>query len=69
MLRTIAIALILVLSVGFSALFGISLGVITAVKQNTFTDYVFRGGAVFGQPARGHDRQVRHSVETGATVS
>jgi peptide/nickel transport system permease protein len=40
---------ILLLSVGFSTFFGISFGVISAVKQNSFFDYLFRGGAVFGQ--------------------
>jgi peptide/nickel transport system permease protein len=40
---------ILVLSVGFSGLFGISFGVITAVKQNSIVDYIFRVFAVFGQ--------------------
>jgi peptide/nickel transport system permease protein len=40
---------ILLFSVGFSGLFGISFGVITAVKQNTITDYIFRVFAVFGQ--------------------
>ncbi len=40
---------ILVLSVGFSTVFGLAFGVITAVKQNSITDYMLRGGAVFGQ--------------------
>jgi peptide/nickel transport system permease protein len=40
---------ILLLSVGFSTLFGVSFGVITAVKQNSITDYIFRVFAVFGQ--------------------
>jgi peptide/nickel transport system permease protein len=40
---------ILVFSIFFSTIFGVTLGVITAVKQNTVTDYAFRGGAVFGQ--------------------
>ncbi|MEO8540779.1 MAG: ABC transporter permease [bacterium] len=40
---------ILVLSVTFSTLFGVSFGVITAVRQNSITDYAFRVFAVFGQ--------------------
>lgn len=40
---------ILILSVGFSTLFGVTLGVITAVKQDTWVDYLFRFFAVFGQ--------------------
>ncbi len=40
---------ILILSIFFSTLFGVTFGVITAVKQNTLTDYVFRFLAVFGQ--------------------
>lgn len=40
---------ILLLSVGFSSVFGISFGVITAVKQNTMVDYILRVFAVFGQ--------------------
>jgi peptide/nickel transport system permease protein len=40
---------ILVFSIFFSTIIGVTLGVITAVKQNTVTDYAFRGGAVFGQ--------------------
>jgi len=40
---------ILVLSVGFSTIFGVAFGVITAVKQNSITDYIFRVFAVFGQ--------------------
>ena len=40
---------ILVLSVLFSTVFGVSFGVITAVKQNSVVDYGFRVFAVFGQ--------------------
>jgi len=40
---------ILFLSVFFSATIGITLGVITATRQNTLLDYAFRGLAVFGQ--------------------
>lgn len=40
---------ILALSITFSTLFGVSFGVITAVKQNTPIDYFFRLLAVFGQ--------------------
>lgn len=40
---------ILLLSVTFSTVFGVALGVITAVKQNTGVDYLFRFLAVFGQ--------------------
>ena len=40
---------ILLLSVGFSTLFGVTLGVITAVKQNSPADYSGRVFAVFGQ--------------------
>ena len=40
---------ILVMSIFFSTLFGVSFGVITAVKQNSPTDYGFRIFAVFGQ--------------------
>jgi peptide/nickel transport system permease protein len=40
---------ILLLSVGFSFTFGVTFGVISAVKQNSITDYMFRVGAVFGQ--------------------
>lgn len=40
---------ILFLSVFFSTIFGVGLGVLTAVKQNTWTDYLFRFLAVFGQ--------------------
>ena len=40
---------ILLLSVGFSTVFGVAFGVITAVKQNSPTDYGFRIFAVFGQ--------------------
>lgn len=40
---------ILLLSVTFSTLFGVTFGVITAVKQNSAVDYVFRVFAVFGQ--------------------
>ncbi len=40
---------ILLLSVIFSTVIGITLGVITAVKQNTGVDYLFRFIAVFGQ--------------------
>lgn len=40
---------ILALSITFSTLFGVSFGVITAVKQNTPIDYLFRLLAVFGQ--------------------
>lgn len=40
---------ILFLSVLFSTVFGVGLGVITAVKQDTWLDYVFRFFAVFGQ--------------------
>jgi peptide/nickel transport system permease protein len=40
---------ILLLSVGFSTMFGVTLGVITAVKQDTWIDYLFRFLAVFGQ--------------------
>ena len=40
---------ILVLSVGFATLFGVSFGVITAVKQNSIVDYIVRVFAVFGQ--------------------
>jgi peptide/nickel transport system permease protein len=40
---------ILLLSVGFSSVFGITLGVITAVKQNSIADYSGRVFAVFGQ--------------------
>lgn len=40
---------ILVLSVAFSTVFGVSFGVITAVKQNSVVDYGFRVFAVFGQ--------------------
>ena len=40
---------ILLLSVVFSTVIGITLGVITAVKQNTGVDYLFRFFAVFGQ--------------------
>ncbi|MGE0599513.1 MAG: ABC transporter permease [Dehalococcoidia bacterium] len=40
---------ILLLSVGFSTIFGIGFGVITAVRQNTIVDYIFRVFAVFGQ--------------------
>jgi peptide/nickel transport system permease protein len=40
---------ILVLSVGFSTIFGIAFGVVTAVKQNSAVDYGFRIFAVFGQ--------------------
>ena len=40
---------ILILSVGFSTVFGVVFGVITAVKQNTPVDYGFRTFAVFGQ--------------------
>jgi peptide/nickel transport system permease protein len=39
---------ILVLSVTFSAVFGITFGVISAVKQNSFIDYALRVFAVFG---------------------
>jgi len=40
---------ILVLSVFFSTVFGVTFGVITAVKQNSAADYGFRVFAVFGQ--------------------
>jgi len=40
---------ILLLSVGFSTFFGITFGVLTAVKQNSGVDYGFRVFAVFGQ--------------------
>ncbi len=40
---------ILVMSIFFSTLFGVSFGVISAVRQNTITDYFFRLLAVFGQ--------------------
>ena len=40
---------ILILAVVFSTIFGVSFGVITAVKQNTPVDYAFRVFAVFGQ--------------------
>jgi peptide/nickel transport system permease protein len=40
---------ILLLSLSFSTFFGVSFGVITAVKQNTITDYMLRVFAVFGQ--------------------
>lgn len=40
---------ILVLSVAFSTIFGVSFGVITAVRQNSIVDYIFRIFAVFGQ--------------------
>lgn len=40
---------ILVMSIFFSTLFGVSFGVICAVRQNTITDYFFRLLAVFGQ--------------------
>ncbi len=40
---------ILLLSVGFSTIFGITFGVITAVRQNSPVDYGFRVFAVFGQ--------------------
>jgi peptide/nickel transport system permease protein len=40
---------ILILSVGFSTIFGVGFGVMTAVKQNSPTDYGFRVFAVFGQ--------------------
>lgn len=40
---------ILLLSVTFSTLFGVTFGVITAVKQNSAVDYAFRVFAVFGQ--------------------
>ncbi|GIW18294.1 MAG: glutathione ABC transporter permease [Tepidiforma sp.] len=40
---------ILILSIFFSTLFGVTFGVITAVKQNTPIDYLFRFFAVFGQ--------------------
>lgn len=40
---------ILVLSVGFSTVFGVTFGVITAVRQNSAADYGFRIFAVFGQ--------------------
>lgn len=40
---------ILLLSVAFSTIFGVTFGVITAVKQDTPIDYAFRIFAVFGQ--------------------
>ena len=40
---------ILLLSIFFSTLFGVTFGVITAVKQNSPVDYAFRLLAVFGQ--------------------
>ena len=40
---------ILFLAVTFSTVIGVTLGVVTAVKQNTGTDYLFRFLAVFGQ--------------------
>lgn len=40
---------ILILSVTFSTLFGITFGVLSAVKQNTIIDYAVRVFAVFGQ--------------------
>jgi peptide/nickel transport system permease protein len=40
---------ILFMSVFFTAVIGITLGVLTAMRQNTATDYIFRGLAVFGQ--------------------
>lgn len=40
---------ILLLSVTFSTVFGVTFGVITAVKQNSIIDYAFRIFAVFGQ--------------------
>lgn len=40
---------ILLFSVGFSTVFGVAFGVITAVKQNSLVDYSFRTFAVFGQ--------------------
>jgi len=49
-LRRLPVTLeILFLSVVFSTFFGVGLGVLTAVKQNTWTDYLFRFLAVFGQ--------------------
>ncbi len=40
---------ILLLAVTFSTVIGVTLGVITAVRQNTRVDYLFRFFAVFGQ--------------------
>lgn len=35
------------MSVSFAVIFGVPLGVISAVKQNTLIDYVFRSGSIF----------------------
>jgi len=40
---------ILILSVFFGTFFGVTFGIISAVKQNTITDYICRVFAVFGQ--------------------
>lgn len=40
---------IMALSTVFSTVIGVTLGVACAVKQNTWTDYLLRFGAVFGQ--------------------